>query len=439
MPDGYEYPKISVSDYLEIVKRLLKQWEKNKEGPFSSTGFLGQKMSREEIYVWVENKVLTEGIHVGTPFYIQVITPRAQAVWPEQYKEKLAEWAEESAKYQQQQIELQESTRRWREEQAFGREKFEWQKEQEGKLTPWQQQQLQQQSWETLNQADIARWTRDAEIANLNVRRMEAQLSGVGGEAGWIPEQKKQAQLSQEFENIRSQMIQNLSPSPRNWIAIEKARMMENPYGARERNPQEELLKAQEEYKDAKEMWALGKQIQSEASKDPMRSLDQREKQMIELSKVALDNAAKQLHRARLTEGVVMGKEWAKSLLSEQPREVQEEIEQEAYWATPRGDVATGFEVGRPSGGTKPTMPEIPAWLQQASGLKGRVPETRKPILTPSGQSWTALSPTQQSMYAGLVDWVGQRSFEDIDWQRRQMLPKAPSLGRTWKPAQARV
>lgn len=105
-----------------------------------------------------------------------------------------------------------------------------------------------------------------------------------------------------------------------------------------------------------------------------------------------------------------------------------------AYWATPRATATGNYVVGKPEAKNQvPLTPEIPDWLVRASGLAGRVPETRNAsnILTPSGQSWQGMLPSQQSQYAGLVDWAGKRSIGDVLGQMQMQLPQ-PTRGKTW-------
>jgi hypothetical protein len=77
-------------------------------------------------------------------------------------------------------------------------------------------------------------------------------------------------------------------------------------------------------------------------------------------------------------------------------------------------------------------LPPVPDWLPAfVPGL--RVGETIRalPITTPSGQQWARTPPSQQQMLQEYADWAkGEntelRSFEDIMWHMKQMLPSPP-------------
>ncbi len=77
-------------------------------------------------------------------------------------------------------------------------------------------------------------------------------------------------------------------------------------------------------------------------------------------------------------------------------------------------------------------LPPVPQWLPAfVPGLRVGEPIRALPITTPSGQQWARTSPSQQRMLQEYADWAkGEntelRSFEDIMWHMKQMLPSPP-------------
>ena len=87
-------------------------------------------------------------------------------------------------------------------------------------------------------------------------------------------------------------------------------------------------------------------------------------------------------------------------------------------------------------------LPPVPNWLPDfVPGLKVGDVITALPIKTPSGQMWTRTPPSQQQMLQEYAGWAKShcpelRSWEDIIWHMKQMMPKTPQgVERIrWKP-----
>lgn len=304
-----------------------------------------------------------------------------------------------------------------------------WQAGQAEKEFAWQQQQARDKaSWEStqqLREYDMSRWRRDAAIAQWETDRLRNRL---GGDSGFAQEQAMQKEMAKQFEQQRQALISSISPSSRDWIGMWRAQTQVNPFGERERTPDEELAKLQLDKKDIDETYKAAIDLEKRAASDPDRSLKADERQIIDIVKAAKDDISHKLLNVQLARNA--GK-WGLPM----PSGANEEQYQAGGWSVPRGDPATGYEVGKPDSGkvAPASMPNIPAWLQAASGIKGRVPETRTDILRPSAQSWRRLDPSQQGMFEGLVDWAGNIPFEDIKAQMARETPQK-RLGSQWTP-----
>jgi len=294
----------------------------------------------------------------------------------------------------------------------------------EESLTPYQREVLAGQSLERLNQADIARWRAEEQR---NVLENSRLMSRLRGDRSQEEEQAYQAKLAKDFEDMRG-MFQN---SPRNWIIASQP----NPFLPQEKTADASLASIQEEAKRASSASKTAdKEYDRIVAEGRLPTPEEQNRFNIVWSWATETNRRKdQLELAR--EAGMRGGGFTDTGIGEA------EQAQAGQWATPRPTGSGNFLVGEPETPKTPTMPKIPDWLAQASGVSGYVPEkgTKVPILTPSGQSWMAMTPTQQEMFGGLVDWAGQRTMEDILTQTQSMLPKSPSLGRKWTPARQMI
>ncbi len=431
MPDNeYKIPTVSSSVYEEALKYFIAQLIANK----SIT-----KKQADTIWEDAMGRLAREGVHEGLPYYMNALAGRIQPELDKQYQQKMKDWTGEIdtsiRNYYDQMLEeakLQEGSRQWQSEQDLKERAFGWQ-QQEAKN------EAQARAWEQLNAADRARWTAQAESSRFETERMMGIFRNVEAEREEIERQKKEM----AWDAMRQDILSSVQGSPRSWIQTSRAANMQNPYTKSPETFQQNLETLREDYKQVKE---AAKNVRSRLNdKDDSltwQNIDKPQTTEDQMAAIVL-NAEKDLTN-KLNEANVA---WlrAKGYTDASPQtqvspDIQAEANEEAQWATPKGDEASGYTVGRPSTPVE-TRTKIPDWLQKAAGVGKFVPKTgtRVPILTPSGQSWSAMSPTQQQMYAGLVDVAGERTFEDIDWQRRQMLTQTPSLGRRWQPATQRV
>jgi len=250
-------------------------------------------------------------------------------------------------------------------------------------------------------------------------------------------EGRNQEELARQFEDMRQQVIGAMEPEARDWIGMWKAKNVPNPFRSQPQTS-DESYQGLQEYGDRIKDAADRVRKRMNDSDDPLTTSGvltgwSTEEQAARATLIAEKEVNKQL--TGVAEERALGSSWAKA--GEQyPMGGASPAAEAGFWATPRtAPGGEGTVVGEPSMPREPlpTMPEIPLWLQRASGLTGRVPETRQPITTPSGQSWMRLNPTQKSMYAGLADWAGERTFSDIMWEMQRQLPKAPTRPRGWR------
>ncbi len=316
-------------------------------------------------------------------------------------------------------------------------EKFDWQKTQaerdwasRNELNPYQNWQIRQSEQSRLDELEKARLGREGETANFNAQRLMSYFQPKQDELNArIAEMDRQTK-SQEFENIKRDVLSSAQASPRDWIGMYKVKNTQNPYApARPVNQLETIQQYTEEAKRLDAALKTAKELEKDATTDPNRSLSAQERQMIDTVKAAWANTRNVLLNAQIK----YGQEVASG-----------NLQTEGGWAAPRTTGVNTFEEGGdPWSGTPKvvpsSMPAIPDWLQKASGLTGNVPEQRTDILRPSGQSWNQLAPTQQSMYAGLADWSSTIPFEDIMSSMQKQLPQNPSLGNRWSAARQRV
>lgn len=244
-----------------------------------------------------------------------------------------------------------------------------------------------------------------------------------------------------EWEKIRSQLAGQLQSSPRDWISHFRAVNAPNPYASQPRNMADEIAGLAEDVKQYKSAEKIAIDIEK---RYPAGEVPAQIRQAIDAAQKATTHAEERY--LNLTSEFNTGKELgqmgltqneAEKAIREEYGRAPTEAEKEGWLAGPRPMEGGGSVLGRESESQpkSPTMPEIPTWLQQVSGLTGRVPETRTQVVTPSAQQWTRLMPEQQQMYAGLVDWAGEDTYLTKMTQMQQQIPKALTLGKRWAPA----
>ncbi len=90
--------------------------------------------------------------------------------------------------------------------------------------------------------------------------------------------------------------------------------------------------------------------------------------------------------------------------------------------------------------GSRPKMPAIPEELYPLTGEMKYVPEERQEFITPSAQTLAKTPYDVRQKYAGLLDWAGKRSYEDVLDYMQSMLPSEPRglTSPRWAPARQR-
>lgn len=79
-------------------------------------------------------------------------------------------------------------------------------------------------------------------------------------------------------------------------------------------------------------------------------------------------------------------------------------------------------------------LPNTPDWLVQfAPSLKAGQQIGKSDIVTPSGQAWNKLLPSQRAMLSSFSDWMG-KPLNDVTFNMENMLTRTPGAGRGWRP-----
>jgi len=260
---------------------------------------------------------------------------------------------------------------------------------------------------------------------------------------GLMPDRRRE-DLAAEFEEMKRQMIAAITPSQRNWIALWAAENQQNPY-TQALSPDEELEALQSEAdliaSSAKNIRGRMKDPNDPLTQGAIGSPQNTEQQMAQAvlnAETVIGEKLSEMKLARaagISQVLGTGLDVPQEILSKYPEQVEAGV-----WSQPRAE-GGGFAVGKPEEPSEAVsdMPEIPDWLASLSGVKGNVPKKRTAITTPSAQQWTALTPTKQQMYAGLVDWAGERTYEDILTGMQQQLPTPGTATKQWKATTQRV
>ncbi len=88
-----------------------------------------------------------------------------------------------------------------------------------------------------------------------------------------------------------------------------------------------------------------------------------------------------------------------------------------------------------------PEFPATPKWLAPFTGIEaGQQISRAGETLTPSGQLWNRLLPSQRERFAGYLDWRGGEGFADVQQRMASMLPRSPFGRRSqWTPSRQRA
>ncbi len=324
-------------------------------------------------------------------------------------------------------------------EWGLGIPQFEWQKKQDTEQALRQQSQFATQQAANQTEINARNWQAEqmakAKGLELSNTRMQALISPTLGNT-----QETQRQANElQWENMRNQILGSIENTPRNWIKTspEVIQSISNPYAAPNRgNPQDITNEITNTQNQIKQLESAKKNLESRVgdNNDPL------------LQKELYDSNTPE---GRMYNLINMGIQGAKDSLTQlQTTQITPAIQalSNKYGMSPESARATALRWGAnlpggefanisgeenaaltraateamgaptpPGSYERVTTPAIPTWLQQTSGInKAFVPTTRTNVLTPSGQSWGNLSDTQRQMYAGLIDFSGNRSFADV-------------------------
>ncbi len=448
MPDGL----LPVDDYLIKLDAYLRYIYADKGKIVYKDETFNTDDEVNDFIKELKNYILYTGtISSDTPFFLEVAI---QTNWlPQSLQEQAALSAKETKglELSERDMALQErlgilrgatevSAEAWR---KYGAEQQQWLGMQEltqrEKALDWQKTQWQSEMATRMAEAQTQRMTaeeaRKAQVAQLGAQDLMMRLQG---NREWATQQQQQADLATQYDQIKRQVLSSIEPTPRNWITMYRAQNTPNPYRPQPMDAQQQLAFAEDE---AKRLGAAANNIYKRM-KDPNDQLTREtvanprttEQQLAKITIDAAKNAQNVLDEMRLARSVGTGTvkdPYAQEIAQRYPEQTEA-----GKWAQPRPIGGGNFEVGAPETREPPvsTMPEIPGWLSMASGVGGRVPTERVPLQIPSGQSWQRLEPTQQQMFAGLADWAGVQTFEDIMAQMQRQQPYTPSVPGGWIP-----
>ncbi len=446
MPDGL----LPVKDYLVRLEAYLRYIYLDKRKiVYKGKTFKGDE-EVEDLIAFLKNQILYAGtISSDTPFFYEV---SVQTNWLPQFLQEEAALSAKEAKgleLSERDMALQEQLgilrgatevagEAWK---KYGAQYQQWSdiqsSAQRQKEFDWQKTQWQSEMATRMAEAQTQRMTaevgRQTEVAQLGAQDLMMRLQG---NREWATQQQQQADLATQYDQIKRQVLSSIEPTPRNWITMYRAQNTPNPYRPQPMDAQQQLAFAEDE---AKRLGSAASNVYKRM-KDPNDSLTQSsvanprttEQQLAKITIDAAKNAQNVLDEMRLARSVGAGT--VKDPYAQEIAQKYPEQSEAGKWSQPRPIGGGNFEVGAPTEPPLSNMPEIPGWLSMASGVGGKVPTERVPIQIPSGQSWQRLEPTQQQMFAGLADWAGVKTFEDIMAQMQRQQPYTPSVPGGWIP-----
>jgi hypothetical protein len=299
-------------------------------------------------------------------------------------------------------------------------------------LTPYQEAQLRMQQ-DASNQENqylkgqIANYGEGGRVAS-NV----AQLAQLGR-----TQQGSQVDWAGAFESARQSILDNLALSPyRNWIKLEEAKTMANPYQKADNTFADSFSALQEEKKRSSEAvktardWA-GKQLES-------GNLSAQEADMVNRV-ITWD---KEVDKRMLEADAIMADASTGNVTSTNDTGYfgnRADVVREQAWATPRpaGDGTGNMALGEPDAPQKPKGIATPDWL------RGYVPQlgdmlSKQEVAPLSGQALTQISPTRLEQLKGYIDWTGMGDTGDWLHQTSLQTPQAPKVKSGWQPAMQR-
>jgi hypothetical protein len=335
-------------------------------------------------------------------------------------------------------------------EAKLEQESFDWSKEQD----IWQRAQTEKelnlalaQNQNERQQADWARQTAlSQQIAQTINERIAARSQG-------LPEN-----LQAEFEKMREDILSSLEPT--DWAQKWVVNNYENPYVTQPENP----TQAQEDYINqlTSEKSFYESELERLQSKldDPYNPLylDQTTLNSMTMLKNKIEGLQRNIDASTLGAdvpkysgiGQVMqnfGWDYTTALQVIQDYAASGDL---SKWGqipelTPQQKIALDEAATQWKGDTQAMNKQnvnnlnIPTWLQpMLAGNASQVswnPKTQTgnwaEAITPSGQMWGQLNPTQKSLWGSYLSTSGQ-SAEDLQSQMEQQLPKNLNLGRTW-------
>lgn len=322
-----------------------------------------------------------------------------------------------------------------------------------GEITPWQQAQLdfqkQQFEWGK-TQAEIEAQNKRNELWTANQQAQEAQF--------WSGMANKQAQAGidqnaiyeKAYEDARQSMLSSLSPT--DWVQKYQVTNMTNPYTKSEPGTREQvdtMIQERRDISDAiKEMESQANDPNNPATLETMKNAlaylkSERDRLGSDIMgfKLGQIGGLSEVKRVADTVGTSYWDALNKSITYAQNPDSPEFADMSMEEKQAIGIAARTFMVA-PAKVEEPTL-NIPDWLQPAIGAGTTtkvtgVNATKWPSpVTPSGQYWNKLTPTQQAMFGSYATAQGSQNPNDLVSQMRMQTPRNLNLGKYWKSSRS--
>lgn len=410
MPDGYEYKKLSRSEYEKALHALFGL--RADEQPRGEIGrVIAQALQRYDI----------EGWSINLPYAMEATAGRTATAWGTQYKGALEQHGIDVEKAQRQYYgDYLAYLRETRQQQQFGAQQ-QWQ-QYGAEMDRWRMQtQAQQQLW----QNERARQGALGEQYGMQAQRWGALTQGIGSEQAAIRNSEKQ----RIWESARQEMLSAIGDEPQDWIKRWQIENKPNPYSAKPNIEQAwEDVEAQRAQVKRWESMEKDVQKQFKDTKSPLWD----------------DPDAPTSPEQWRSHMILRGAKAARDQLLE----MEETLAEEQISAGKGGPLSKYFPE---SGGTPyettyvptDTTAPTPDWLKKLYPTMGaRLPEkgeigTEFAPMPLSAQWMQRALPSELAGYGGYVEYAGG-DIEDILWQSQQMFPRQKA-GPRWGAARQRT
>lgn len=286
----------------------------------------------------------------------------------------------------------------------------------------------QQQQWqsemgtrmaEVGTQKELAR-----RVAEANWYEQEAQrMSGWSQQNEQAIRESEQRKMAQEFEWWRSNIMSGTAP--RDWVVREKAKLAQNPFEVQPQTAEDYQAKMKE-----------GQQEAQQAVKEAESEVANAQKSWNDLAARVVDDyeiiAPGEVVKAQYRYNNAVNRLNAIETTMNSPSNLAALAEEQAAGA-PRVDAFGNVTVGTWEPPSTPKKLQIPTDVLPFMQNK----EFGSPVVTPSGQQWSASPWSTKERVLGYAESIGQFP-EDIYNQMEMMRSNTPRIAYQWSPARQR-